>query len=61
MLSPEFLRFQAAVCLRSARGTDDTAVIAELVAMAADLECWAEEAEAETIAIAHNLNVRSFQ
>jgi hypothetical protein len=35
MLSPEFLRFQAAVCLRSARGSDDSAAIAELDAMAA--------------------------
>jgi|HubBroStandDraft_3_1064219.scaffolds.fasta_scaffold1400689_2 hypothetical protein len=61
MLSPEFLRFQAAICLRSARSTDDPDAIVELDAMAADLECWADEAETEAIAILHDLDGRSFQ
>jgi hypothetical protein len=50
MLSPKFLRFVAARCLRSASGACPAAA-AELGVMAADLECWAKEAETENIAL----------
>jgi hypothetical protein len=45
MLSPKFLRFVAARCVRSARGAANSTAAAELDALAADLECWAKEAE----------------
>jgi hypothetical protein len=38
---------QAEKCLRSAQSTDDPETVAELAAMARDLEIWASEAETE--------------
>jgi hypothetical protein len=50
MLSPEFLRFQAQKCLRTAHSSNDAKAIAELEAMAQDLKQWASEAETEPVA-----------
>jgi hypothetical protein len=48
MLSPTFLRFQAARCLLPAHGTNPDE-IAELDAMASVLERWAPKAETKRI------------
>ena len=45
MLSPKFLRMPAKKCVQSARSKTDPETVAELEAMASDLEIWANEAE----------------
>jgi hypothetical protein len=49
MLSPKFLRFQAARCLLPSHGTDNPDETAELDAMASVLERWAPKAETKRI------------
>jgi hypothetical protein len=56
MLSPKFWRFQAERCRRSAHRTDNRDAIAELNAMARDLERWAIQADVERIVKADSGN-----
>jgi hypothetical protein len=49
MLSPKFLRFQAASSLLAADGTDNPDATAELNAMASILGRWAPKAETKRI------------
>jgi hypothetical protein len=47
MLSPRFLRVQAAKCLRSALAATDLDTAIDLEKMARDLESWADEADSD--------------